>query len=255
MPENTTRKKREPFLRVPKLFLRRFWRPKEERDIPRRSSVFNDAGLFYVKSYEHIHDFYIRKFEGRGPLISPFEAMIYNDVLLLAKRGQAFTVEQYADDLGVDRKTIRAALDTLENVNLIHRERSVDGSEGIYIVVPHSPLPPDELRKQYTELLRRRDKQHIQKKRAAAGRKMHWAPKAFSWKKLLAAFYGSYDNAEKFETIVGDLVHQHITDKYYSRPAFIQDVDKWCKTLGLKHITEEHHALAFEIKEYIERIV
>jgi predicted transcriptional regulator len=253
-PHEKVKQKREPFLRVPKLFLYRFWMPKGERHVPRRSAVFNDAGLFYIKSYEHIHDFYIRKFDGRGPLITPAEAMIYSDILLMTSRGNAFTVAQYAADLGLYRTTISRALDTLENVGLIHRERSVDGSEGIYIVVPHTPLPPDELRRQYAKILERLDGQHIQKKRAAAGRKMHWAPKAFSWKRLLRSFDGNYDKAEKFETIVGDIVHQHITDKYYSRPNFIRDVEEWCARFNVS-ITEKHYGIAFEIKEYIERIV
>jgi hypothetical protein len=248
--------KRAPFRRVSKLFLFQFWKPKgTERQVPRRSSVFNDRGLLFIKSYEYIHDNYIKKVMGaKEPLISMFAAMVYLDILLLTKRGEAFTTIDYARERNYHHHTIRDAVDDLENVNLLHRERSPDGSDHIIIIVPHTPLSLDQLRQQHALLLKRRKRGYIQKKRAKAGRnKRDWMPQAFSWKRLLEAFNGTEWKAENFENIVGDIVHTHITERDYSRRQFIEHVEDACAAHKLS-IEDKHLKLAFEIKTYIERI-
>lgn len=250
-----TKQKRQPFRRISKLFLYQFWKPKgTERQTPRRSSVFDDRGLLFVKSYEHIHDHYIKKLDKKEPLISMFAAMVYLDILLLTKRGEAFVYDEYAAERHYSENTVRAAVDDLENVNLLHRERCPDGSDHIIIIVPHTPLPLDKLRQQHALLLKRRKKDHIQKKRAKAGRgKRDYMPLAFSWKRLLEAFNGVEWRAENFENIVGDIVHTHITERDYSRREFIDDVEEACAKHKIS--TEDKHLkLAFEIKAYIERI-
>ncbi len=163
-------------------------------------------------------------------------------------------IEGYARERNYDGKTVRAAVDDLENVNLLHRERSPDGSDHIIIIVPHTPLPLDKLRQQHALLLKRRQRGHIQKKRAEAGHnKRDYMPLAFSWKRLLEAFGGVDWKAENFENIVGDIVHMHITERDYSRREFVDDVEEACAKHKIS--TEEKHLkLAFEIKDYIERI-
>lgn len=269
---------RQPFRRISKLFLLRFWLKDgaPERYIPRRSPVYDDTGLFFVKSFEHVHDYYIRLFygvdpnpkdaegerlwrerknvEGRGPLITLAEGMIYNDILLLAKRGEATSDAEYAVERGIARHTVRAAIDNLANVNLCHRERSPDGSEHVFIIVPHTPLSLPQLLRQYNELLERRERGHVQELRRAANGKHDWMPKSFSWKKLLASFGGNEEQAERFENVVGHIVHTHLTDRDYSRGDFLDDVEEWCQKLKIKTVAE-HKVIAVEIKDYIRRIV
>ncbi len=251
---------KKPARKVTRLYLHRFWEKDEKRKyVPRRSSIFDDRDLLWVKSYEALHDYYLKKSGDAPPLLKPAEMALYLDRLLLEKRGETFSVEEYAADRGIGINTVSRWLDNLENVKLIHRERSSDGSDHAIIIVTHSPLPPDELRRQRPDLAARRAKGpakgYVQKRKREAGRnKRDWLPTAFSRKKLLRAFYDDEWRAERFENIVGDIVHQHLGDRTYSRRAFAVEVMEVCKSFKL-NLKDEHVALAFEIKEYIERIV
>jgi hypothetical protein len=259
MPETPQKKKikRAPFRRVSKLFLCRFWLRKDHPDylVGRNSLLFDDNDLIFVKSYEHLHDYYIKQLDGQKPLIKHAEGMMYNDLLLHLKRGHQFTLKEYAKDYDVIAHTVLGWIDSLENVNLLHRERSRDGSEHTTIYVPHTPLSLHELRAQHYTLLERQANKYIQTRRRVAGRnKRDWMPQAFSWKRLLKAFENSTRRAETFENIVGDIVHRNITDKYYSRGHFLADVIERCGKQKL-NINEEHHKIALEIKDYIQRII
>lgn len=254
--EPTSSKEPKPAFRISKLFLFRFWLPKgdPERYEGRLSTVFNDDGLNYVRSYELLHDYYIKKVDGLSRVINLFEMGLYENLMRLEKDGEGFTVEQYAAEREYHPETISIAIDNLENVNLLHRERSRDRRGCPFVYVLHTPLAPDDLRRQRRELLKRREQGFIQQRRMKAGRnKRDWLPEAFSWKKLLAAFGANEWLAERFENIVGDVVHQHISDPHFNRRQFWDEVENAC--IAHKVLTEEkHQALAFEIKRYIERM-
>jgi DNA-binding MarR family transcriptional regulator len=250
------KKDRPPFIRVSKLYYYAFWeKDKTKRLKPRRSAVFNDDDLTYVRSYDVLHKYYLRGDEHSAPLMSLAEHSIYLDLMLMLKEGEGWPLGEIAKALRIHLNTLTKYLDNLENINLIHREWSRDGKEHRIIIVLHTPLPKVELEKQRAELLRRRKDKCVQRRRLEAGRnKRDYLPTAFSWKKLLKAFDDKKTIAETFENIVADIYHQNKAKKDFSSGNFLEAVHDACRFHKVKFNWERHHKLALEIKEWLERL-
>lgn len=258
MPRKTPEHSDHTPRRTSRLFLHRFWEAHQsaKRYQTRRSTLFNDADLLFVKSYEVLHDCYIKKVAGKGPLLTFAECQLYLDFLLQNKRGENQSFQDYADERNLDIKTLYSYLDGLENVGLIHREYCPDGSDHSITVVVHSPYNKEQLEKVYDKLLQRKNENWIAAKRAEAGRNSRkWLPHALPYGKLLQAFHGYESMAQKFEDIVADIVHQHIADDDYKDYELEVDVKEACQRLGvnLKWVEKwETHAHA--IRRYLENI-
>jgi hypothetical protein len=129
--------------------------------IATRSALWWDKGMRYVRAYFELLDLYMVRRrahgdpEGLPPLIGAEHVGLWLKLVRLQQRGRLFTLEELAGELTISLHTLRAWLNRLADVKLIHFERCYFQGRPIDIVL-HTPLRASQLTIQvHAELLQR----------------------------------------------------------------------------------------------------
>jgi hypothetical protein len=114
-----------------------------------RSAFWWDKGMRYVRAYHELLDLYmvrrrIRADEWLAPLLGAEHVGLWLLLVRWQQRGLTFTLDELAGTLAIDTKTLRAWLNRLADVKLIHFERCYAQGRPIDIVL-HTPLRASRL--------------------------------------------------------------------------------------------------------------
>lgn len=140
----------------------------------------------FRKCPHQILDFYAVKYQGNRPLIGPLAVLTWLKVCQLAVGLELFSAAELADAFGVDAKTLRAALDELEDVELIERYRLNDTRGQRLYIIPCTPVLRSQFPAHFTHLFRHRAENTTAKERedvTRAGRL--WPTRTLSHKQMM----------------------------------------------------------------------
>jgi hypothetical protein len=134
-------------VRVPNYFSKipegKRYAPKE-LTIVTRSALWWDKGMTYVRAYHELLDIYMVCKYGLPPLINAEHVGLWLLLVRWQGLGKIFTLEELAEALDISLHTLRARLNRLADIRLIHFERCESQGRPVDIVL-HTPLRSNQL--------------------------------------------------------------------------------------------------------------
>lgn len=116
----------------------------KELYVATRSAFWWDKGMRYVRAYHELLDLYVMRRGDLGPLLGTEHVGLWVLLVRLFQQGKTFTLEELADRLTIQRNTLRARLNRLADVKLIHFERCYCQGRPVDVVL-HTPLRAAQL--------------------------------------------------------------------------------------------------------------